>query len=155
MGCNYCEIWRDARIAGQPEKHDPICIHLFSIADKAVNVNTFWDVISVRLSSFKVIFSRLTFSCFHDNLSVLIQIMHYTLYAFVDFPSLPYSFLTAAPWVSQPKGGALLITIDYQNRAPIYEQIVEKFQMLIVKGVLEPGSRMPSVRSLADRKSVV
>ena len=43
MGCNYCEIWRDARIAGQPEKHDPICIHLFSIADKAVNVNAFWD----------------------------------------------------------------------------------------------------------------
>ena len=28
-----------------------------------------------------------------------------------------------------------MITIDYQNRAPIYEQIVEKFQMLIVKGV--------------------
>ena len=33
-----------------------------------------------------------------------------------------------------------MITIDYQSRAPIYEQIVEKFQMLIVKGVLPPGS---------------
>ena len=47
-----------------------------------------------------------------------------------------------------------MITIDYQNRAPIYEQIVEKFQMLIVKGVLEPGSRMPSVRSLAVELSI-
>lgn len=47
-----------------------------------------------------------------------------------------------------------LITIDYQSRAPIYEQIVEKFQMLILKGVLSPGSRMPSVRSLAVELSI-
>lgn len=47
-----------------------------------------------------------------------------------------------------------MITIDYQSRAPIYEQIVEKFQMLIVKGVLAPGSRMPSVRSLAVELSI-
>lgn len=47
-----------------------------------------------------------------------------------------------------------MITIDYQSRAPIYEQIVEKFQMLILKGVLPPGSRMPSVRSLAVELSI-
>lgn len=47
-----------------------------------------------------------------------------------------------------------MITIDYQSRAPIYEQIVEKFQMLIIKGVLPPGSRMPSVRSLAVELSI-
>ena len=47
-----------------------------------------------------------------------------------------------------------MITIDYQSHAPIYEQIVEKFQMLIVKGVLPPGSRMPSVRSLAVELSI-
>lgn len=47
-----------------------------------------------------------------------------------------------------------MITIDYQSRAPIYEQIVERFQMLIVKGVLPPGSRMPSVRSLAVELSI-
>lgn len=47
-----------------------------------------------------------------------------------------------------------MITIDYQSRAPIYEQIVEKFQMLIVKGVLPPGSQMPSVRSLAVELSI-
>lgn len=47
-----------------------------------------------------------------------------------------------------------MITIDYQNRAPIYEQIVEKFQMLILKGILPPGSQMPSVRSLAIELSI-
>lgn len=47
-----------------------------------------------------------------------------------------------------------MITIDYQNRAPIYEQIVDKFQMLILKGVLVPGSQMPSVRQLAVDLSI-
>lgn len=42
-----------------------------------------------------------------------------------------------------------MIMIDYKDRRPIYEQIVERFQMLIVKGVLEPDSQMPSVRKLA------
>ncbi|MGN0324027.1 MAG: GntR family transcriptional regulator [Dorea sp.] len=42
-----------------------------------------------------------------------------------------------------------MIVIDYQDRRPIYEQIVEKFQMLILKGVLEQGEQMPSVRKLA------
>ena len=47
-----------------------------------------------------------------------------------------------------------MIVIDYQNRKPIYEQIVERFQMLIVRGVLEPDSQMPSVRSLATELSI-
>ena len=47
-----------------------------------------------------------------------------------------------------------MITIDYQNRAPIYEQIVDRFQTLILKGVLPPGSQMPSVRSLAIELSI-
>ena len=47
-----------------------------------------------------------------------------------------------------------MIVIDYQNRQPIYEQIVERFQMLIVRGVLEPDSQMPSVRSLATELSI-
>lgn len=47
-----------------------------------------------------------------------------------------------------------MISIDYQNRIPIYEQIVEKFQMLIVKGILPTGSKMPSVRSLAIDLSI-
>lgn len=47
-----------------------------------------------------------------------------------------------------------MITIDYQSRAPLYEQIVEKFQMLILTGALPPGSQMPSVRSLALELSI-
>ena len=47
-----------------------------------------------------------------------------------------------------------MIVIDYQNRKPIYEQIVERFQMLIVRGVLEPDSQMPSVRSLVTELSI-
>lgn len=47
-----------------------------------------------------------------------------------------------------------MIVIDYQNRKPIYEQIVERFQMLIVRGVLEADSQMPSVRSLATELSI-
>lgn len=47
-----------------------------------------------------------------------------------------------------------MIGIDLQNRRPIYEQIVERFQTLIVNGVLEPDSQMPSVRSLAMELSI-
>ena len=47
-----------------------------------------------------------------------------------------------------------MVVIDYQNRKPIYEQIVERFQMLIVKGILEPDSQMPSVRALATERLI-
>lgn len=42
-----------------------------------------------------------------------------------------------------------MIYLDYQDRRPIYEQIVEKFRNLILKGILPPDSKMPSVRQLA------
>lgn len=47
-----------------------------------------------------------------------------------------------------------MIIIDYQDRRPLYEQIVEKFQMLILKGVLQPNSQLPSVRKLAMELSI-
>lgn len=47
-----------------------------------------------------------------------------------------------------------MITIDYQSRTPIYEQVAEKFQMLILTGALPPGSQLPSVRSLAVELSI-
>lgn len=47
-----------------------------------------------------------------------------------------------------------MIVIDYQNRKPIYEQIVEKFQTLIITGAIEPDSQMPSVRSLTVDLSI-
>ena len=39
--------------------------------------------------------------------------------------------------------------IDYRDSRPIYEQITERYKTLILKGVLEPGEQMPSVRQLA------
>ena len=42
-----------------------------------------------------------------------------------------------------------MIIIDYKDRRPIYEQVVERFQDLIVKNVIRAGEQMPSVRSLA------
>lgn len=42
-----------------------------------------------------------------------------------------------------------MILLDYRDKRPIYEQMVEKLERLIVSGGLEQGSRMPSVRSLA------
>ena len=42
-----------------------------------------------------------------------------------------------------------MILIDYKDTRPIYEQIVEKFKVLILSGALEKESKLPSVRSLA------
>ena len=47
-----------------------------------------------------------------------------------------------------------MIYIDYQDRTPIYEQLVSRFQMLIIKGILPPDSQMPSVRKLATELSI-
>lgn len=47
-----------------------------------------------------------------------------------------------------------MIVIDYQDRRPIYEQIVERFEKLILKGALEADSQMPSVRQMAAELSI-
>ena len=47
-----------------------------------------------------------------------------------------------------------MIILDYKDRRPIYEQVLEKFRILILNGVLEPGAQMPSVRQLAMELSV-
>ncbi|MDO4272628.1 MAG: GntR family transcriptional regulator [Eubacteriales bacterium] len=47
-----------------------------------------------------------------------------------------------------------MIILDLQDRRPIYEQIAEKFRMLILSGALPPDSRMPSVRQLAMELSI-
>lgn len=47
-----------------------------------------------------------------------------------------------------------MIVLDYRDKRPIYEQVVEKLEHLIVCGGLEPGSKLPSVRSLAMELSV-
>ena len=47
-----------------------------------------------------------------------------------------------------------MLFLDYQDRRPIYEQIVENFRMLIVSGAVEPSSKMRSVRQLAVELSI-
>ncbi len=47
-----------------------------------------------------------------------------------------------------------MISIDYQSKLPLYEQIAQRFQMLILKGALPPGGQMPSVRTLAVELSI-
>ncbi len=38
-----------------------------------------------------------------------------------------------------------MIILDYKDRRPIYEQIMERFQELMMTGVLEKDSQLPSV----------
>ena len=42
-----------------------------------------------------------------------------------------------------------MIVLDYRDKRPIYEQVYEKIERLIVGGALDSDSKMPSVRSLA------
>ena len=41
-----------------------------------------------------------------------------------------------------------MILLDYRDKRPIYEQVVEKLEHLIVGGTLGANEKMPSVRSL-------
>ena len=47
-----------------------------------------------------------------------------------------------------------MIVIDYRDKRPIYEQIVDKVRQLILRGILKKDDAMPSVRSLALELSI-
>lgn len=47
-----------------------------------------------------------------------------------------------------------MIILDYQDRRPLYEQITEKFRILILRGAIPPGEKMPSVRQMAVELSM-
>ena len=47
-----------------------------------------------------------------------------------------------------------MILINHKDRRPIYEQIIERFEQLILCGALETNAPMPSVRSLAMELSL-
>ncbi len=65
-------------------------------------------------------------------------------------------------WVEKVSKGMLkmlgkeyaMIILDYRDKRPLYEQVGEKLQSLIVKGILEADSKMPSVRALAVELSI-
>ena len=43
----------------------------------------------------------------------------------------------------------MVITLNYRDSRPIYEQIRDGLRRLIVTGALQPDERLPSVRSMA------
>lgn len=47
-----------------------------------------------------------------------------------------------------------MITLDYRDKRPIYEQIISQIQRLIVTEVLKVDDKLPSVRSLAMELSI-
>ena len=47
-----------------------------------------------------------------------------------------------------------MIILDYRDRRPLYEQIIERFQDLMYQEVLKENEKLPSVRSLAMELSI-
>lgn len=47
-----------------------------------------------------------------------------------------------------------MIILDYRDKRPIYEQIVDRLRALIAGGALEPDEKLPSVRALAVDLSI-
>lgn len=47
-----------------------------------------------------------------------------------------------------------MIILDYKDRRPIYEQIIEKLEELMLMGILKENDPLPSVRSLAMDLSI-
>ena len=47
-----------------------------------------------------------------------------------------------------------LVTINYKDGRPFYEQVKEDLRRLVVSGVLRPGDKLPSVRELAGQLAI-
>jgi GntR family transcriptional regulator len=47
-----------------------------------------------------------------------------------------------------------MILIDFKDSRPIYEQVFDKFRLLILSGILKKDDKMPSVRTLAMELSI-
>jgi len=47
-----------------------------------------------------------------------------------------------------------VINIDYRDKRPIYEQLIEKIEDMAVRGIIEPDSQLLSVRQLALELSI-
>lgn len=47
-----------------------------------------------------------------------------------------------------------MIIVDYRDKRPIYEQLIERIVDMAVRGILEPDSQLMSVRQLAMELSI-
>lgn len=45
--------------------------------------------------------------------------------------------------------GGVMFQVNGMSQTPVYEQIVEQVERFVAKGLLQSGSRVPSVRSLS------
>lgn len=48
----------------------------------------------------------------------------------------------------------ILINLDYQNRKPIYEQIVSAIEEYVALGILKSKEQIPSIRELASNLGI-
>ena len=46
------------------------------------------------------------------------------------------------------------LTLDFRSGVPIYVQLVEQVQQLVINGKLQPGDQLPTVRQLASELRV-
>jgi len=57
--------------------------------------------------------------------------------------------------IAKPQAGhkgqeeAINFTLDMDNGAPIYRQIIQQIEFAILSGRMKPGDRLPTIRSLA------
>ena len=47
-----------------------------------------------------------------------------------------------------------MIHLDYRDSRPIYEQVKDGLRHLVVTGVMVPGDKLPSVRTLATQLAI-
>ena len=56
--------------------------------------------------------------------------------------------------IYHPIGGGHLISLNYRDSRPIYEQIKDNYKKLILSGAIGPDERLPSVRELAAQLAI-
>lgn len=47
-----------------------------------------------------------------------------------------------------------MVEVDFRSRMPIYEQLVENYKELIIKGILSEDEKLPSVRALSKELGI-
>ncbi len=47
-----------------------------------------------------------------------------------------------------------MISLNYRDARPIYEQVRDGLRHLVVSGALQPGEKLPSVRTLASKLAI-
>ena len=64
--------------------------------------------------------------------------------------SSPSSYFSA----DKQTGGTAMITLNYRDARPIYEQVRDGLRRLIVSGAIADGEKLPSVRALASQLAI-